>query len=119
MSDPTPETIALARRALIARLWRTAARQVRGIERRLAGEPQEPAERERDARVLAVLAMTLRELAAFDAAERDSGRTRQIAADDNDAVPRDIDELRRELARRLDGLRGGVVAKVSGEPSSA
>ena len=92
------------RDALVARLWRTAECQVRRIESRLACDTQEPAERERDARVLAIMVKTLRELAAFDAAARESGRMQQTAADDDDAVPRNLDDLRRELARRIERL---------------
>jgi hypothetical protein len=101
--------------SLVARLWRTAERQVRDIEERLARDTQEPVERERDARVLAVMVRTLRELAAFDAAARDSEGTEQMTADDDDAVPRDLEELRRELARRIDRLRGGEAPGVAGE----
>jgi hypothetical protein len=93
------------RTSLVARLWRTAERQVRDIEARLTAVQQEPAERERDARVLSVLVKTLRELAAFDEATLESQSEKETAAEDDDAVPRDIDELRRELARRVDRIR--------------
>jgi hypothetical protein len=91
--------------SLVARLWRTAERQVRDIEVRLARDQQEPAERERDARVLAVLVKTLRELTALDEAKADMKSQPEAPAADDDAVPRDLDELRRELARRVDRLR--------------
>src|SRR3954447_16686394 len=93
------------RRAIINRVWRTASRQVRDIETRLRQQEQEPAERERDTRMMAVLVKTLRELAAFDIA--DLAKPKRANAQDaphdhDDAVPADIDELRRELARRVD-----------------
>lgn len=94
--------------ALVRRIWRTAEAQVRDIEDRLAAAGQEPPERERDARMLAVLVKTLRELVAIDAAlpAGKAGKVGKAAAeaDDDDPVPRDIDEFRRELARRIDAL---------------
>ncbi len=90
-----------ARISLVARLWRTAERQVRDIETRLASAAPDPAERERDARVLAVLVKTLRELHAFDGANL---RGKVEAESDNDDSVRDLDEFRRELARKIDRL---------------
>jgi hypothetical protein len=87
------------RQAFVARLWRTAERQVRDIEKRLGEAEQEPAERERDARTLAVLVKTLRELAAFDETAQ-----QPAAQEDDDPVPDDIDEFRNELARRIHAL---------------
>ncbi len=52
--------------SLTARLWRTAERQTRDIEERLARPGASSPERERDVRMLASLVRTLRELAAFD-----------------------------------------------------
>lgn len=88
--------------SLAARLWRTAERQVRDIELRLAGGLVPPVERERDTRMLATLARLLRDLSGFAAAEG-AGASDKTAADD-DAGPEDIDEFRRELARRLNAL---------------
>ncbi|MGH6768791.1 MAG: hypothetical protein ACRECO_07200, partial [Xanthobacteraceae bacterium] len=85
------------RKSFVTRLWRTAERQVRDIEDRLVGKRQQPDERERDTRMLAMLAKTLRELSALD--ETNTGLT-----DDNDDGPRDIDEFRRDLARRIDAF---------------
>lgn len=97
-----PRKKAPAKRAtLIGRMWRTAELQVCDIEQRLQRDPPEPLERERDARVLAVLAKTLRELAALDASQQNN---QTIAPEDDDPVPRDMDEFRRELARRIHAL---------------
>jgi hypothetical protein len=91
------------RASLVARLWRTAERQVQQIEQRLKAAGLEPTEREGNARTLATLVKTLRELAAFDAAQ--SARDKKAPNDDDDdPVPRDIDEFRRELARRMDAF---------------
>ena len=57
-----------SRAALVSRMWRTAERQVEEIEDRLAVAGLELAERESNARTLAIVAKTLRELAAVDEA---------------------------------------------------
>ena len=105
-----------ARRLLVARLWRAADRQVRDIEQRLKGIGEEPPERERDARALAVLVKTLRELAAFDEAHT-AAQTR-TDPDDDDTGPRDIDDFRRELARKMDALVARRAERAAGKPES-
>jgi hypothetical protein len=82
------------RTALTARLWRAAELQAAEVEARIATGQRPAADAERDARVLSVLAKTLRELAAVEAARRDD-------EDDDDAAPDDIDELRVALDDRL------------------
>lgn len=101
------------RTALIKRMWRAADAQVREIENRLLQDSDTSLERERDARVLAVLAKTLRELSALDGAEPDE---RTSAAADDDAIPRDLDELRRSLAQKLEALVAGGTAALPHEP---
>ena len=99
------------RSRLLARLWRAAERQVAEIEARIAaaglvagaGEPRAAADMEKDARALALLARTLRELSA---AEGEGAPVKGKAASEDDTV-RDLDVFRRELARRLDRLREG------------
>jgi len=82
------------RSALAARLWRAAEMQAAEIEARLATGPRPVADAERDARVLSVLAKTLRELSAVQAdAEADNNH--------DDAAPDDLDELREALDERL------------------
>lgn len=83
------------RNALAARLWRAAELQAAEVEARLATGPRPAADTERDARVLSVLAKTLRELAALDLA------CREESDDEEDAAPDDIDELRAALGDRL------------------
>ncbi len=90
-----------ARKVLVQRLIRTTDMQVREIEARLKGELGEPDDRERDARIMAVLAKTTRELLTL---ETEGAAKKAPQADDE--VPRDVDELRHELARRIDSLRG-------------
>ncbi len=108
------------RQRLLARLWRTAERQVAEIEGRMwAGMDADEqtartaADSEKDARALALIARTLRELTA---AEDDAAR--QTGMNTNDGSGRDLDDFRRELARRLERLRtdGEGSAAVSLEP---
>ncbi len=96
---------AATRVALVTRMMRATEMQVHEIEQRLGGEAAEPTSRERDARMLAVLAKTMRELIALDTQNSaDTGEGKPAQTDD-DFIPRDVDELRRELARRVDLLR--------------
>ncbi len=94
------------RRGLLKRLWRAAERQIDEIEGRLAraADPSDTPrpEPEKDARALAVLARTLRELTALEAEAR-----KRRKAKDQDGTVRDLDTFRRELSRRLDRLREG------------
>ena len=93
------------RRSLVERMMRSAERQVAEIELRV-GSPRH--DREKDARMLAVLARAMRELTAVDALNRqlDSAAntpsdTKQAPVVDDDPPPDDIDEFRNELARRI------------------
>jgi hypothetical protein len=98
--------------ALVARVWRTADAQVRDIEHRLARHQQQPDERERDARTLAVLVKTMRELSALD--DMKDG-VAPPADPEHDDGPRDIDEFRRELARRMDAIVAARADRAPGE----
>jgi hypothetical protein len=104
------------RRLLVARLWRTANRQVRDIEERLKEVGQGSPERERDVRALAVLVKSLRELAAFD--EAHPAATTRTNPEDDDYGPRDIDDFRRELARKMDALVARRTERAAGDPES-
>jgi transposase-like protein len=93
------------RASLVKRMWRAAEAQVRDIEERLLRDAQPADERERDARVLAVLGKTMRDLGAFDQTQADAAPRKDASRDDDDPIPRDVDELRRELARKVEILR--------------
>jgi hypothetical protein len=89
-----------SRGALIARMWRTAEQQIGEIEDRLKAAGLDVAERESNARMFAIVARTLRDLSAVDEAEKARGR--EASKDTNDdAPPRNIDELRSALADKL------------------
>ncbi len=88
-----PERIALA-----ARIQAAAEREIAAVERLLAAlGASDPAETESSARTLASLARTLRELVHLDVVP-------PASKPDDEELPRDLDELRRTLAQRLDQL---------------
>jgi hypothetical protein len=103
-----------SRAALIKRMWRTAERQVEEIEERLKAAGLEVDERESNARTLAIVAKTLRELSAVDEA-RQARIKKGTQHQDDDAPPRDIDELRRQLAEKIGKLIDEEHAADSGE----
>jgi hypothetical protein len=93
------------RLALAERVQTVIERKLAAVESILAvmGPPQ-PEEAECHARTLASLARTVREMVRLQVAPPDD------PANDDD-VPRDLDELRRQLARKIDAL----MAEQSGE----
>lgn len=78
--------------AMIARLERAIGREIQRIEAKLEGGQ----DAERQGRTLASFVRSLNELQRLAAA-----RNLPLAQDDGAEPPRDIDDLRRELARRL------------------
>jgi hypothetical protein len=117
VSDPP------ARADLVRRLWGVAEFQVSDIEARMSAPRCVPAERERDARTLAVVSRTLRELIALDGAQAAQNKEGATEPDDDGSAndgPADIEEFRRELERRLaairdrrrDGADGGAAGAV-------
>lgn len=104
---------AMSRAAMIDLLWRNAQQQVQQIEQRMqdSGFPAEASER--DARALAVLVRTLRELAAFDAQKAASG-TQRKKPENEKPIPRNVDEMRRQLSKKLAALADGLSRTRSG-----
>lgn len=99
-----PERIALA-----ARIQAAAEREIAAVERILAAlGASDPAETESSARTLASLARTLRELVHLDVVP-------PASKPDDEELPRDLDELRRTLAQRLDRLIAEAKAIPPGE----
>jgi hypothetical protein len=96
-NDPPPETGV----ALIDRVRRSIEREITRIEVIVGGhhvDPEQRTEAERRARTLASLTKTLAELRRLRA---DDELQRPL---DDDAIPRDLDEFRRALSRRLEQL---------------
>ncbi len=89
------------RMQIAARIQRSVERELDAVERALARiAPGNGSGAERTARTLASLARTLREVVALDS--KSTAET-----DDDDAGPRNLDEFRRELARRMDAIIAG------------
>ena len=92
-----------SRKAVVTKLWRAAKRQLDSHEARLEELPKGAGASEADAKALAVLARTVRELVAMEATT--AGREDTSS---NDLSPADglrhVADLRKELARRLDAL---------------
>ncbi len=110
IAGPKARRLSSARASLIDRLWRTADRQVRDIEKRLHLDGQAPDERERDARVLATTVKTLRELRALDAAQAE-----QEPSPQDEHGPDNLDDFRRELARKMDAVIASRAAPDHGD----
>lgn len=103
----TPAAAARRRLLLAQRIWRAAEAQVCEIETRLSALDPAPGAAERDARALAVLARVVREMTALDGTATPAKGASEAGAGADDEAFGDLDTFRRELARRLDGLRGG------------
>jgi hypothetical protein len=95
--------LAVGRKAVVSKLWRAAKRQLEAHEARLDELPKGAAASESDAKALAVLARTVRELVALDgaAASQEAKSTDELSPA---AGLRHVAELRKELARRLEVL---------------
>lgn len=88
-----------SREALAVRVQRVVERELDAIDSILGVlGAADSAEAERSARTLASLARALKEVMRLAAPEQASD------PDEDDPVPRDLDEFRRELARRIEAL---------------
>lgn len=105
-TPPPPEAKPADPTQLIARLEDAVEREFARAE--VALEKHAPKTIEASARTLATLVKTLAELKRMRR-EADDTRKDATAPDDDasDAPPRELAELRAELARRLERLRGG------------
>lgn len=92
-----------SRKAVVGQLWRAAKRQLDTHEEHLADLPKGAAASEADAKALATLARTVRELVAIEeppVVKRDKQTDERSVADGL----RHVAQLRQELARRLEAL---------------
>ncbi|CAD5300225.1 conserved hypothetical protein [Bosea sp. 62] len=88
------------RKAVISKLWKAAQTQLEAHEAHLAELPAGAAASEVDAKTLATLARTVRELVALDSAAAGEGGKSEDEPSPAEGLRR-VDELRRELGRRL------------------
>jgi len=104
-SGEQPQSAA-ERKTLAERIQAVAEREIEAVEqvlKTLGGSDQ--AETESAARTLASLARTLRKLVQLDA-------TTNPKPDHDEPIPRDLGELRRSLARKLEALIAGDAASL-------
>jgi hypothetical protein len=112
-----PRKTKSSRKTLVARVSKSIERELFAVEQLLGDNgapPAHDAETERRARTLASLARTLRELSQLQQADK------KQKTNDDDSMPRDVNELRRELARKLDALIADAQATypdILGRPS--
>ncbi|MGX1741076.1 hypothetical protein ACWIEX_05905 [Bosea sp. NPDC055353] len=102
-SEPKSKPRSVSRKAVVGQLWRAAKRQIDTHEEHLADLPKGTTASEGDAKALAVLARTVRELVAIEeppATRKDKYTDEPSAADDL----RHVAQLRQDLARRLEAL---------------
>lgn len=91
------------RKAVIAKLWKAAQKQLAAHEAHLAQLPAGKAASEADAKTLATLARTVRELVALDSVAAGEGGKAEDDPSPAEGLRR-VAELRRELGRRLAAL---------------
>lgn len=96
---PTPR----GRKAVIGKLWKVAQTQLEAHEAHLAELPAGTAASETDAKTLATLARTVRELVALDSAAAGEGGKSEDDPSPAEGLRR-VEELRSELGRRLAAL---------------
>lgn len=91
------------RKAVIGKLWKAAQTQLEAHEAHLAELPAGTAASETDAKTLATLARTVRELVALDSAAAGEGGKSEDDPSPAEGLRR-VEELRNELGRRLVAL---------------
>ena len=101
--------------AVIDRVWRAVERELNDIENIFhAGDvPQNHTDAERRVRTLAALSRTLNQIVKLRDQDRlrSGGKAKHV---DDDAIPRDLDEFRRELSRRLEQMVGATATVSDG-----
>jgi hypothetical protein len=99
-----------SREALAVRVQRVVERELDAIDSILSVlGAADSAEAERSARTLASLARALKEVMRLAAPEQASD------PDEDDPMPRDLDEFRRELARRIEALAAEAEGQAPGD----
>lgn len=109
------------RKAVIGKLWKAAQTQLEAHEAHLAELPAGAAASETDAKTLATLARTVRELVALDSAAAGEGGKSEDEPCPAEGLRR-VAALRRELARRMERLiadhAGETVPEAPAKPAS-
>jgi hypothetical protein len=108
MESPATAAVPEERLALVERVQAMVERQIEGTEA-IMPLPETPGDAERNGRALASLLRTLRELKRLEAPPAPTE-----PADDD--IPYDLEELRRELSRKLEAIVAGREGAVRYEP---
>lgn len=103
-----------SRKAVIGKLWKAAQTQLEAHEAHLADLPAGTAASEVDAKTLATLARTVRELVALDSAAAGEGKSEDEPSPAEGL--RRVDELRSELGRRLAALAAEEAGATGASP---
>ena len=103
------------RATMADRLWRTGESYVKALEERLARADLSEGAREGDARVFAIMVRAMRELIETGASAPPPQPIAAVKADaakaeDDDPVPDDVEEFRRQLAERIAKLAAADAA---------
>ncbi len=103
------------RKAVIGKLWKAAQTQLEAHEAHLAELPAGTAASEVDAKTLATLARTVRELVALDSAAAGEGGKSEDEPSPAEGLRR-VEELRSELGRRLAALAAEEAGTAASSP---
>jgi hypothetical protein len=104
------------RKAVIGKLWKAAQTQLETHEAHLAELPAGTAASEADAKTLATLARTVRELVALDSAAAGEGGRSEDDPSPAEGLRR-VEAIRSELARRLAALAAEDAATAGTAPA--
>lgn len=104
------------RKAVIGKLWKAAQTQLETHEAHLAELPAGTAASEADAKTLATLARTVRELVALDSAAAGKGGKAEDDPSPAEGLRR-VEAIRSELARRLAALAAEDAATAGTAPA--
>lgn len=104
------------RKAVIGKLWKAAQTQLETHEAHLAELPAGTAASEADAKTLATLARTVRELVALDSAAAGEGGKAEDDPSPAEGLRR-VEAIRSELARRLAALAAEDAATAGTAPA--
>ena len=116
-STAKPKAKPTSRKAVVGQLWRAAKRQLDTHEEHLADLPKGAAASEADAKALATLARTVRELIAIEEPQA-ARREKQTDELSPAAGLRHVAQLRQELARRLEALAAEEAGEMApGDPA--
>ena len=107
LEKKTRTVLSLTKRTqIVQRLWNAAESQVYNIEQRLKALDSTNVQFERDARALGLLAKILKELVSIERI-MDMPKSATAEIEDQDAPPKNLEQFRYELEKRLNAMHNG------------